>query len=84
MSVTVLLFASAREAAGVESTQVELQGGMISSQDLLRDLVSQFPGLESVLKSCVIALNQEYLEQGSSTQIKRGDEVAIIPPLSGG
>ncbi len=33
---------------------------------------------------CVLALNQEYLEKDATTGLKAGDEIAIIPPISGG
>lgn len=33
---------------------------------------------------CVLALNQEYIEKDSVEPLKDGDEVALIPPISGG
>jgi molybdopterin converting factor subunit 1 len=84
MPATVLFFASAREAAGTDRTEVELTNGSIGSDDLLRLLTERHPALQSVLKACVMAVNQEYLEMDAVHQIKDGDEVAIIPPLSGG
>lgn len=37
-----------------------------------------------VLGTCVLALNQEYVEQGAAIPLRTGDELAVIPPLSGG
>jgi len=32
----------------------------------------------------LLSLNQEYLGQGEEVVLKAGDEVAVIPPISGG
>jgi molybdopterin converting factor subunit 1 len=84
MKATVLFFARAREVAGLESMEVELPGETACSSAVIEELKRRVPGLASVLTACVMALNQEYLDQGSNHEIKDGDEVAIIPPLSGG
>ena len=84
MPVQVLFFASAREAAGVSQAEVELNGDTMSSEEVVSVLITRFPKLESVLQACVLALNQEYLEKGSTVELRDNDELAIIPPLSGG
>ncbi|KAJ9506312.1 Molybdopterin synthase sulfur carrier subunit [Haematococcus lacustris] len=83
VGIRVLYFAVSREVAGVSEEALELEPGT-TTDDLLRQLVERHPGLASVLKTCVLALNQEYLEASEGTALKPGDEVAIIPPLSGG
>lgn len=45
-------------------------------------LVKQHPGLETVLRSAVLAVNQEYCVE--TTALRERDEVAVIPPISGG
>jgi molybdopterin converting factor subunit 1 len=82
MRVRVLFFARAREVAGLSAAELHLDAGA-STENLLQLLTAQYPGLDSVLRSCVLALNQEYL-QGGPQALKDGDEVAVIPPLSGG
>ena len=49
---------------------------------LLPDL--QYPQLEELHNSFVFSLNQEYLAPGEEQPLKAGDEVAVIPPISGG
>eukprot|EP00955_Chlamydomonas_euryale_P086497 364218-Chlamydomonas_euryale.AAC.17 len=83
MRVKVLYFASSREAAGVHEEAVELADGS-GTADLLDTLKARHAALVSVLRSCVLALNEEYLEPDMSAPLKEGDEVAVIPPLSGG
>ena len=78
-TVTVLYFARAREATGglVEET-VDAE-----HTDALRAvLVERHPELESVLQSSVLAVNQEYAT--ANVALRDRDEVAVIPPISGG
>jgi molybdopterin converting factor small subunit len=44
--------------------------------------VAQYPKLEAMLPAIVLALNEEYVT-GTPT-LREGDEVALIPPISGG
>lgn len=83
MQVKVLFFAASREAAGKSEETVELGDGA-TTQELLQYLVQSYPALESVMRSCVFAVNQEYVPQSQALALQQNDEVAIIPPLSGG
>lgn len=49
---------------------------------LLMALTEKVPGIESSLKSTLIAVNQEYAERDQI--IRSGDEIALFPPVSGG
>jgi molybdopterin converting factor small subunit len=44
----------------------------------------QYPSLEEVKGAFALAVNQEYLPAGEVALLKTGDEIAIIPPISGG
>lgn len=83
MQVKVLYFAKSREVAQLSEEQFTLEAGA-TTQQLLSALITRHPGLEGVMRTCVLALNQEYLAQDQSAGLKEGDEVAVIPPLSGG
>ena len=83
MKVRVLYFASAREASGLSEEAIELKGPETSDK-LMETLILRHPALGSVMKSCVLALNQEYMTREESRVLQDGDEIAIIPPLSGG
>lgn len=84
MSIKVLFFASAREAAGVSEIDVPLPS---DTNDLRKLLAEMYPGLKSLVldeDSITLALNEEYVEAGSAPSLKAGDTVALIPPISGG
>ncbi|GBF96605.1 hypothetical protein Rsub_09351 [Raphidocelis subcapitata] len=83
MRVRVLYFARSREVAGAPEEALDLPPGATTSS-LLDDLRSRHPGLAGVLTSCVVAVNHEYVAAGEAAELREGDEVAIIPPLSGG
>ncbi|KAI7842392.1 hypothetical protein COHA_004031 [Chlorella ohadii] len=83
MQVRVLFFARSRELAGTSEASVTLEPGSTTTV-LLQQLLQQYPQLEELRGSFVFSLNQEYLAPDEEQQLKGGDEVAVIPPISGG
>ena len=47
-------------------------------------LQKQYPQLERILLRCALAINGEYVTEDAATSLKAGDEVAVLPPMSGG
>ena len=81
MTVHVRLFAIVRERAGVSSLLLKLPEG--ASVATARDsLVQQFPALREHVGRCAYAVNQSYVKPDAS--LRDGDELALIPPVSGG
>lgn len=82
MDVTVLFFASAREAAGTSRTSVEVGVGTTLSQ--LGGLLTERYGesLAAVMVNSALWVNGEPGELG--TTLQSGDEVAVLPSVSGG
>ncbi|MGB0096641.1 MAG: molybdenum cofactor biosynthesis protein MoaE [Solirubrobacteraceae bacterium] len=76
MQVRVRLFAVLRERAGVNELYLELPEGALVS-DALAQVGSLTDGVPVVM-----AVNQEYADVGEA--LHAGDEVALIPPVSGG
>ena len=73
------LFAAAREAAG--TSRAVLPGATVA--EVLAAAVSQFGSdFERVLVSCKIWVNGEAVE--ANTPVSDSDEVAVLPPVSGG
>jgi molybdopterin converting factor small subunit len=82
----VLLFARAREAAGGRAIlRRDIPADDPSLAGLLGELRREFPALAPLLPRCRFAVNGTYLE-GSPARLtlKPCDEVAILPPYSGG
>lgn len=78
--ITVKLFAAAADAAGRRQVQGDWAG--MTAGQLLAHLQEQFPGLSQMASVLAIAINRDYADP---TQILQdGDEVAFIPPVSGG
>jgi molybdopterin converting factor subunit 1 len=79
--VTVRLFARLRDIAGAAELSRELPpGGTIA--DLWRQLAGEFPELARYDRSISAALNADYARMDAG--IGDGDEVAFLPPVSGG
>ena len=76
----VLLFGITRDLAGKSHLEIELEEGSNVS-DLLEKLGDDFTQL-SELKSLLIAVNNEYAKPDHI--LKENDEIALIPPVSGG
>ncbi|MEA2422662.1 MAG: MoaE-MoaD fusion protein, partial [Thermoleophilaceae bacterium] len=76
MEVTVLLFAMLRERAGARQLTLELPEGarVRDALDSLADIASDLP--------LVMAVNREYAPEDHV--LDPGDELALIPPVSGG
>lgn len=62
---------------------IELCAGATAA-DLLKLILEKHPQLASCISTCVMAVNLEYLSDNAATKLKANDEVAIIPPISGG
>jgi len=79
----VRLFAILRERAGSDAVDVELPAGATVG-DALDALAAQHPALATALDSLsvVMAVNRAYAEP--RTVLADGDELALIPPVSGG
>jgi molybdopterin converting factor small subunit len=57
----------------------------LSFAELKSALLKHFHDLESISGSFILAVNQEYVsEEETSIFLQPGDEVAVIPPISGG
>jgi molybdopterin synthase catalytic subunit len=81
IAVRVRLFAMQREMAGTREVRIELPAGS-TIEDGWRALVAQIPALAAGRSSVRFARNGDYAEP--TDELHNGDELACIPPVSGG
>lgn len=80
MQLVIQTFGIAREILGSNAHQSEFKTG-ITAGELLEQLKLEFPALVA-LNSIILAVNATYVDV--DTIINEGDEIVIIPPVSGG
>ena len=81
MKVTVQFFSYFKDLAGTSEHSFELPSGA-NIAALLEPLFQEFPKLEPMRKSTLIAVGLEY--QNREYQLKEGDVVSLFPPVQGG
>lgn len=79
-TIPVLLFGIARDLTGQSTVSIPFSQG-VSVSDLLGQLHERYPALTGI-RSLLIAVNGEYAEAGQLLTDR--DEIAVIPPVSGG
>jgi molybdopterin converting factor subunit 1 len=81
MHVTVRLFARLRDLAGTGELVREVPPAS-TIDGVWRTLVAEMPALGEYERTMSVALNADYSRM--SATVKDGDEVAFLPPVSGG
>jgi MoaD family protein len=89
MKIKILFFASAREKVGESQIIVDIDSTEVTLGDLIRLLYLRYPSLNLIqtngefAKEINFAVNKKY-SFDYSLQIHENDEIALIPPISGG
>ncbi|MBD7966946.1 molybdopterin converting factor subunit 1 [Paenibacillus gallinarum] len=81
MKITVLLFAGIAERIGKSRVELTLAESTTAGQ-VKEELIHQYPDAAGLIQSAIIAINQEYAPSHASLNAE--DEIALIPPVSGG
>lgn len=81
MEIKVSLFAALREAAGKPEVMLSWKQGM-TSRDVVAQLKKDFYPAASLFDASFVAINGNYAEPGMV--LGPEDEVAVLPPVSGG
>ena len=77
--ISVKLFGVAKDIVGSSTLNIEQEFNAVD--DLLFYLKSEYPAFKD-LTSLLVAINDEYAD--TNAKINSADEVALIPPVSGG
>ena len=81
MTLNVKFFAIVKDRAGVGELSLELpDGATVATAG--RAIVQRFPALAEFERRVAYAVNREYANR--ETALRDGDELALIPPVSGG
>jgi molybdopterin converting factor subunit 1 len=79
--VTVRLFARLREIAGAPELRIDVPRD-VTVREIWTTLAGQFPELGPYTGTVSCAVNEDYARM--TTPLEDGDEVAFLPPVSGG
>ena len=80
MNIKILLFGVTRDIIGDSTLDIEISDSQ-NVGDMMKELKTRFPDLNR-LKSLLVAVNNEYAEEDKI--LNQSDEIALIPPVSGG
>ena len=81
VDILVKFFATYREITGLRETRIEVPRSATVAA-LLDRLLAAYPGLAAHRPTMLVAVNQEFAEP--EVLLGPGDEVALLPPVSGG
>jgi len=81
MRVRILFFGMLKDLAGRSSDSLELPDGALV-RNVLEHYQTHVPRMRDSMASLAVAVNQHYA--GAETPLRSNDEVALLPPVSGG
>jgi molybdopterin converting factor subunit 1 len=81
MRIKVKFFASYKEAVGRDELDLEMKDESNVSE-LLEAVKAKHPAIGELIEPLIVSVNKEYAE--FDKVLNDGDEVALLPPVSGG
>jgi molybdopterin converting factor subunit 1 len=81
MKVTTKFFAAIKDIVGTSEVDLDLPSGATAG-DLFQSYCRQYPPLQRFANNTMISVNLEFVPP--ETRLSDGDEIAFIPPVSGG
>lgn len=80
----VLLFAQAREVVGSDSLLLAGIEQPCTIARIMQEVSRVHPQIGSLLPTSILAVNMKYIPLDSTQEVNFKDEIALIPPISGG
>jgi molybdopterin synthase sulfur carrier subunit len=80
MDIKILLFGVTRDIVGNSILDIQISDGQ-NVGEMMEELKSRFPEFNN-LNSLLVAVNSEYADEDKI--LTQSDEIALIPPVSGG
>jgi molybdopterin converting factor subunit 1 len=81
MRVKVLLFGQLKDIVGRDEDSLEFAPGT-KLQAVMAHYAERYPRFQGLTQSIACSINQEYAQ--STAVLREGDEVGLLPPVSGG
>lgn len=81
VNIRLKFFASAREIVGTKDLDMDIEKGS-KAKDVLDRLKEKYPGLKKLDGQLILAVNKQ--TGRADKMIEDGDEIAVLPPVSGG
>jgi molybdopterin converting factor subunit 1 len=79
--VTILYFATVGERLGLERESCELPA-QVTASEILAAIATRHPPVADLLNACRVAVDCEFV--ASRMHLRGGEELAVLPPMSGG
>jgi molybdopterin converting factor subunit 1 len=79
--ISILYFATVKDATGIRMESIDLSNDT-SIREMLTKISIIYPKLKNILNNIQISVNYKIVDL--NTVLKEGDEVALLPPISGG
>ncbi len=81
MNVRVRLFARYRELAGTSEMDLDVPANS-TARDVFDCVAERYPAMQPMRASTLMAVDAEYVKP--ETELRDGEELALMPPVSGG
>lgn len=81
VTIKVLFFAVSKEISGRNEGELQVKSNISYSE--LKNIICETFNLQIIKKNIILAVNQDYCEEGDLV-LRENDELAVIPPLSAG